>query len=1104
MCGLTEMKRTIFAIILLNGFALTASPFSFTRNGVLQIEQNYTLKLGMNYTSTKSKFNYFTQTSWYRFDPKRENGADGTVRFVALLRETEHLPDTVITSREVAPDTLEMTFDIEIPAEDFNCGETRLEFTLPIAQAMGKTVSFRGKSFTFPEESSKKGFGFGSFEQCDDFVLPLTKGDLRIQFSPRKVATADGRFFDAAGTHYTLRIPMDQTGTRYSIQLRLTYLPYEVRPLAMKSVFNRTFADPKANDKLGGWTDQGPEQDLGMIKPGRLEFPPARFDIASDKEGNSCLVLGGGALAWLPKEAVIPCNPASVGTIFLLHAIAWAPGQGKAAGELIAAYSDGTESRFQLRDGVDVANWWLPERSYENARLVWRDNILSLGESRGVGLFLSSFHTDPAKRLTSITLRSQNAVWMTAAMALSPQKIQSSSVTTEEFTVRRSKTFLPYKPCLEVERNSALDFSFMQDAPAGKYGFLKTGAAGDFRFEKRPETPFRIFGTNVCFETAMLDKAYAELMVRQLKAFGYNAVRLHHFDRPLCGWETGGPVPEKLDALFYTLAELKKAGIYYSIDLYTARKYDLNAVPEIRIDPARSYYTPPHEKDTYNLAAMLFPSVRNGLKEFTRTLLCTVNPYTGMALKDDPALITISILNENSMLISLNTPLTVMKEQYLLAFDEYCRKQNRKVAEQDFENEFNRFALEIVYRNYYEDMVHFLRKEIGTKALLTDQNFVGYPNLVFQREWYDFTDEHHYSGDSVLNNGFKVANGLAKRVFGKPFVVSESGYTLPAPHRAEGGLTFPAIAAFQNWQGIYAFAHANRADLVGSPLSGLEKYDRVNDPVRNIPERIACLIFLRGDVSPLTRSIVTTVGYESSLIPFQRYYPDYTGAGVFGAKVGSMPANAARPFPADAVAVADISKEFANPAKLPVIGSMAELKTFAAAEKITLLGADKLTTPDGEVSADLKSGIFKVVTPRTEGFFFKDKGGAAGNCLAVSSDSEALVAAGSLDGKELAASERVLLVHVTDMENENTVYTDSTRRVVVKSVHKQRPVQILFRAATAKIEFKTDLDAPKLYALDCGGKRLREIPYEKVSGRIRFNADTNCGGIACFAYELTK
>ena len=232
MCGLTEMKRTIFAIILLNGFALTASPFSFTRNGVLQIEQNYTLKLGMNYTSTKSKFNYFTQTSWYRFDPKRENGADGTVRFVALLRETEHLPDTVITSREVAPDTLEMTFDIEIPAEDFNCGETRLEFTLPIAQAMGNTVSFRGKSFTFPEESSKKGFGFGSFEQCDDFVLPLTKGDLRIQFSPRKVATADGRFFDAAGTHYTLRIPMDQTGTRYSIQLRLTYLPYEVRPLA--------------------------------------------------------------------------------------------------------------------------------------------------------------------------------------------------------------------------------------------------------------------------------------------------------------------------------------------------------------------------------------------------------------------------------------------------------------------------------------------------------------------------------------------------------------------------------------------------------------------------------------------------------------------------------------------------------------------------------------------------------------------------------------------------------------------------------------------------------------------------------------------------------
>lgn len=135
---------------------------------------------------------------------------------------------------------------------------------------------------------------------------------------------------------------------------------------------------------------------------------------------------------------------------------------------------------------------------------------------------------------------------------------------------------------------------------------------------------------------------------------------------------------------------------------------------------------------------------------------------------------------------------------------------------------------------------------------------------------------------------------------------------------------------------------------------------------------------------------------------------------------------------------------------------------------------------------------------------FKNKGSAAGNILSATSDSEAMIAATSLDGKNLADSERVLLVHVTDMDNENTVYTNDSRTTIVKSVHTQRPVQILFRAATAKIEFKTNLNKPKCYALDCSGKRMGEIPYEQSSGRIQLNVNTSYGGTACFAYELTK
>lgn len=1099
-----KLQFAILAACLAGAAALAGGIFSHDPQGVLHVGDECTLRLGINYQSSRSKFNYFTQSNWYRFSPSMEKTGDRAVRFVSRLLQSDHLPDTVIDYREIDENTLEGRFEVEIPAEDFNCDGVRLELILPIAKAMGKQVSFKGQSFTFPLAASEHGFGFGIFRQCDDFVLPLTTGELRIQFTPRDVSTFDSRFFNPKYTEYALRIPMDQHGVHFSIAFRLSYVPYAVRPVEMKGVFNRTFADAKAGDRQGGWTDQGPEQDLGMIRPGVLEYPPVRFNIADDRSGNSCLVLGGKVLDWLVDEAVVPVEPASAATFFLLHAIAWAPGEGKAVGEVIANYADGTRSVFPVRDQIDVANWWGPTRSFENARLVWRGNISNLGEVRGVGLFLSAFHPDPGRQLVSVTLRANGAVWMTAAMALSPQRIQSVSVSQEEFAVRRSEAFLPYRPCLDVEAGSALDFSFMQDAPAGRHGQLKADASGGFYFERRPGQPFRIFGTNLCFGAAMMDKSGVDLLIRQLKGFGYNAVRLHHFDVMLCGWNSTSPHPDpgRLDAFFYTLSQLKKAGIYYCLDLYTARGFDLGNYPEIRTDPGRSYYTPSSDKDIYNLAAMLLPSARNELKEFSRVLLNTVNPHTGMALKDDPALISISVLNENSMLISLDTPLSIMKEQYIRAFEEYCRKNRRQVAPADFDDEFSRFALEVVYKDYYDDMTDFLRNEIGTRALLTDQNFVGYPNLVFQREWYDFVDEHHYSGGSAVSNGFSGARGLEKRLFGKPFVVSECGYPLPNPHRAEGGLVFPALAAMQNWQGLYSFCHANRQDLVESPDTGLEKFDIANDPARNIPERIAAMIFLRGDVSPLGRSIVTTVGYDNSRHPFVRHYPDYASAAIFGAKIGSMPANGDRPFPADAIAVTDISQEYSG--KLPVLRSMEELRAFAKSNGLPLLGGERVDAANGEVSADFKGQLFQVTTSRTEGFFFRQAGHAAGKALAAASDSEAMIAATSLDGKALADSERVLITHVTEMENENTVYADESRSIVIKSAHQERPVQILFRVAKATIELECNLPSPRLYALDCGGRRIKEIPYMRDGGRIRFEANTNCDGIACFAYELAK
>lgn len=90
------------------------------------------------------------------------------------------------------------------------------------------------------------------------------------------------------------------------------------------------------------------------------------------------------------------------------------------------------------------------------------------------------------------------------------------------------------------------------------------------------------------------------------------------------------------------------------------------------------------------------------------------------------------------------------------------------------------------------------------------------------------------------------------------------------------------------------------------------------------------------------------------------------------------------------------------------------------------------------------------------------------------------------------------------MQNEGTVFADDSMQTVLKSVHKQRPVTILFRNAQAKISLKTRLKNPKLHALDCSGKRIGTVPYRQSAEGIVFSARTDWNGRACFAYELLK
>lgn len=197
------------------------------------------------------------------------------------------------------------------------------------------------------------------------------------------------------------------------------------------------------------------------------------------------------------------------------------------------------------------------------------------------------------------------------------------------------------------------DFSHLLDAPAGKHGFVQA-RNGHLYFEDG--TRARFLGFNVAARSNTPDHETADKLAERFASMGVNIIRLHAADTPisdepgswaacreapLLDYEKGSSRcfhPVGLDRFDYFAAKLKEKGIYLHIDLIVARDFlagdDLN-YPGGVASCTKRY--PMYNKRLIELQ-----------KEYARELLCHVNPYTGLALKDDPAVVTVQINNEES------------------------------------------------------------------------------------------------------------------------------------------------------------------------------------------------------------------------------------------------------------------------------------------------------------------------------------------------------------------------------------------------------------------------------------------------------------------------
>lgn len=114
--------------------------------------------------------------------------------------------------------------------------------------------------------------------------------------------------------------------------------------------------------------------------------------------------------------------------------------------------------------------------------------------------------------------------------------------------------------------------------------------------------------------------------------------------RSLLDYSTGASQTlniESLDRLDYFIWRLKTHGIYTNINLMTSREFlPGDGLPASIMDL---------DWKQRQILGMVMPEVRNLEKDFARSLLTHVNPYTELSYAQDPAIAFIEINNENSL-----------------------------------------------------------------------------------------------------------------------------------------------------------------------------------------------------------------------------------------------------------------------------------------------------------------------------------------------------------------------------------------------------------------------------------------------------------------------
>lgn len=413
--------------------------------------------------------------------------------------------------------------------------------------------------------------------------------------------------------------------------------------------------------------------------------------------------------------------------------------------------------------------------------------------------------------------------------------------------------------------SSPVDLSFLNlsEKPAGKRGFLRA-IKDKLVFEDG--TVARFWGTNLTSYAlfGMNSREDVRLQARRMSQLGFNLVRFHHHDsswvKPNIFGEGNRPDTKvlnqaMLERLDWWIKCLKDEGIYVWLDLEVQRQLKpgdgIEAFDEISRDKSG---------DSLKGYNYVNASIQAAMQRFNEAYVNHFNSFTGLRYKDDPAVVTMMLTNENDITHHFANRLLPDKEVpkhnalYMAQAEAFAEKHRlpKDKLWRSWEPGPSKLFLNDLEHRFNVDMIKHLHA-LGVKVpIVTTSSWGGDPlSSLPALTAGNLIDVHSYGRKGELeSNPLFAANMMhwiaAAHLVDRPLSVTEWNVEpFPVPDRHGIPLYIASSASLQGWNALMQYAYSEQP-LVdrGRPSN----YQAFNDPALMATLPAAALLYRRHDV----------------------------------------------------------------------------------------------------------------------------------------------------------------------------------------------------------------------------------------------------------------